>query len=163
MYDRAKVEVARGERKVERIEYKERHLLPLDISDLTLSAPPTPEPFSMKPLTATTATEKHFEDPPRRLSSSLTERPVLLHANWNLGGVNEMTPPVTPRRLSPVPRPPPTRSENKGVIVPKGQQQKRRYSGSSHVLGQVNEIQKGVRPPRTEYPLDGMEEKASWE
>ena len=163
MYDRAKMEVSRGERKVQRMEFKEKHLLPLDTSDLKLSALQTTDPFSMNPLSATSATEHHFREPPRRRSSSVTERPLVLHSNWNLGGIMEMTPPLTPRRTSPVLQPPPPRSENRGVVVPKGRQQKRRYSGSSHVLGQVNEFQKGVRSPKTEYPHKGIEEKASWE
>lgn len=153
MYDRAKMDVARGERKVERIEYKEKHLLPLDTSDLRLSEIPTQDPFSAKISPMTSATEKHFREPPRRRSWSISERPVILHPNWNLGGIMEMTPPVTPRGtppdFQPPPPPPPPRSENRGVIVPKGRQQKRRYSGSSHVLEQVNGTQKLVRSPRT--------------
>lgn len=151
------MDVARGERKVERIEFKEKHLLPLDTSDLRLSELPTQDPFSTKTSPATSATEKHFREPPRRRSLSISERPVMLHPNWNLEGIMEMTPPVTPKGTSPVLQPPPPQSENIGVIVPK---QKRRYSGSSHVLEQVNGIQKVVRSSRTP---EGFKRKVSWE
>lgn len=163
LYDRAKMEVARGERKVQRIEFKEKHLLPLDTSDLKRSTLSTPaDPFSMSPLSATSATEKYFREPPRRRSTSVTERPIMLHVNWNMGDIMQLTPPITPRRTSPVLQPPP-RSENKGVVMPKSRQQKRRYSGSFHVLEQVNEFQNAVKSPRTQYPPEGMQEKASWE
>lgn len=114
MYDRTKMEVARGERKVQRIEFKEKHLLPLDTSDLKLSAPPTPQPsFStLPPLSATSATE--YDEPPRRRSSSFTElqRPVINgpQGPWALGMIKEMTPPVTPP-LGPV------RSEKGGILA----------------------------------------------
>jgi solute carrier family 35, member E1 len=164
MYDQAKLEVARGERKVERIEYKEKHLLPLDISDLKLSAPPTPDPFFMAPLSATSATEKKgFGEPPRRRSSSFTEkdRPLLtpLHPNWNLGSIREMTPPISPRGTSPA-QLNGTHSENK-MSIPNGH--KRRYSGSSHVLQGnrgMNGIQNGIQSPRTERSR-GIDGKAN--
>src|SRR5271170_3081622 len=109
MYDRAKLEVARGERKVQRIEFKEKHLLPLDTSDLKLSAPPTPDPFATLPLLSTTsATNISFEDAPRRRSSSFTEqqRPrEPFNTSWNLGNIREMTPPITPRGSPPPPPP----------------------------------------------------------
>lgn len=163
MYDQAKMEVARGELKVERIEYKEKHLLPLNTSDLKISAPPMPDPFPMAPLSATSATEKNvFDEPPRRRSSSFTEKerplPPQLHANWNLRTIREMTPPVTPRRTSPVQ---PGR-ENKERL-PNGQ--RRKYSGSTHALQSkgVNGIQRGIQALRIELPPEGIDEKASWE
>jgi len=107
MYDRAKLEVARGERKVQKVEFgiKDRHLLPLDTSDLKLSSPPTPEPFGMKPLSATSATDTAVDDLPRRRSSSFSEIRSTQsnpYAGWGLGSIQEMmTPPVTPRVVSP--------------------------------------------------------------
>jgi hypothetical protein len=171
MYDRAKVEVARGERKVDRIEYKESHLLPLDTSDLKISAPPTPDPFDHEPpLSATSATETTMrDDAPRRRSSSLTDQqrpPVMpFNPNWGLGSIQEMTPPVTPRIVSPQPSRPP-RQENK-IGVQSGH--RRRYSGSVHTIpparGGMNGVRKGVngRLEETDDSMSGIEEKASWE
>ena len=153
MYRRAKIEVARGERRVQRLEFKEKHLLPLDVSDLKLSVPPSPVPVSIQPLSTTSATEKRFEEPPRRQSSSFTEQPVMLHSN--LGSIKE-TLPGTPSGMSPLFPPPPKRSENKGFVVSHGRQHRRRYSGSVHVLGPV-------LSPRTEYSPEGIEKKTSWE
>jgi len=112
MYDRAKLEVARGERKVQKLEFNisEKHLLPLDTSDLKISAPPTPEPFSLtaKPLSATSATETVIDELPRRRSSSFSEvrgSPGVAgaHGGWGLGSIQEITPPITPRVMSPPP------------------------------------------------------------
>lgn len=170
MYDRAKIEVARGERKVDRIEYKESHLLPLDTSDLKISAPPTPDPFEHRtPLSATSATEMTMRDEaPRRRSSSLTDqqRPPLppFNQNWGLGSIQEITPPVTPRVGSPQPSRPP-RQEKMGAQSG----HRRRYSGSVHAIpparGGVNGVRKAVNG-RLEEANDSMseiEEKASWE
>jgi hypothetical protein len=108
MYDRAKVEVARGERKVQKMEFgiNEKHLLPLDTSDLKLSSPPTPEPFGIQPLSASSATETMMAELPRRRSSSFSElRPPApqTYGGWGLGSIQEMTPPVTPKTISPPP------------------------------------------------------------
>ena len=154
MYDRAKMEVARGERKVQRIDFKEKHLLPLNTSDIKLSTPPTHDPFSIiAPLSATSATE--YEEPPRRRSSSFTElqRPQLNgpQGGWALGMIKEMTPPVTPP-LGQV------RSENGGYIL---NGSRRRYSGSVHVG--VNGMLGGGRMAEKQYRAEGAEEKASWE
>jgi hypothetical protein len=159
MYDRAKMEVARGERKVQRIEFKEKHLLPLDTSDIKLSAPPTPTPFNftIPPLSATSATE--YDEPPRRRSSSFTDlqRPQLnggAQGNWGLGMIKEMTPPVTPP-LGPV------RSEKGGKYIPNGSH-RRRYSGSVHGIG-VNGMLGGGKVVEKQYRPEGVEDKASWE
>jgi hypothetical protein len=168
MYDRAKIEVARGERKVDRIEYKESHLLPLDTSDLKISAPPTPDPFGDRPsISATSATETTMRDEiPRRRSSSLTEQqrpPLPFNPNWALGSIQEMTPPVTPRVISPQPAKPP-RQENR-VGVQSGH--RRRYSGSVHAIpparGGMNGVRKGThdRFEETEDNTSEIEEKAS--
>jgi len=162
MYDRAKMEVARGERKVQRIEFKEKHLLPLDTSDLKLSAPPTPNPFftMMPPLSATSATE--YDEPPRRRSSSFTElqRPTVNgpQGNWALGMIKEMTPPVTPPLSS-------VHSEKGGGYIANGS--RRRYSGSVHAIGAngmfVGGGKIGVVGEKLQYRSEGVEEKARWE
>lgn len=164
MYDRAKAEVARGERKVDRMEYKEKHLLPLDTSDLKLSAPPTPDPYGrvVTPVSATSTTEKN--DPARRRSSSITGiPPPPLNPNWNLGSIQEMTPPITPRNVSPqgVNRP-----ENRG---PAQNGHRRRYSGSTHNLGAGRGVVNGVHlgnhdvVEKMDFHPEAIEEKASWE
>jgi len=107
MYDRAKLEVARGERKVQKLEFgiKDKHLLPLDTSDLKLSGPPTPDPFNTQPLSAASATET-MDDFPRRRSSSFSEMrqsAASTYGGWGLGSIQEMTPPITPRAMSPPP------------------------------------------------------------
>jgi hypothetical protein len=158
MYDQAKMEVARGERKVQRLEYQEKHLLPLDTSDLKFSAPPTPDSFlaSRPPLSATSATEKRSPDgPPRRRSSSFSEHlPPLArdYSNWHMGGIQEMTPPITPRGTSPVPAAPVksgVRPENMG---------RRRYSGSAHTLKGFNGMLNGKKSPGRELPPDSIDE-----
>jgi hypothetical protein len=95
MYDHAKVDIARGERKVDRIEYKEKNLLPLAPSDLTseVSSAATLVPADTK-----------LEDFPRRRSSSLSDSKTTLGTrSWGLDIIKEMTPPVTPRVMSPPP------------------------------------------------------------
>jgi hypothetical protein len=165
MYDRAKSEVARGERKVQKLEFKEKHLLPLDTSDLKLSSPSTPDLFpNLKPLSATSATENPFDEPPRRRSSSFTEqRPTQqFNGNWNLESIKEMTPPVTPQS------PNFSRFENRASI-PNGHRP--RFSGSTNSIGGnkvvVNGLPKGSRSPGRspgiEFRQEEIEEKASWE
>ena len=164
MYDRAKTDVARGERKVQRIEYREKHLLPLDTSDLKLSAPPTPDPFGhVTPLSATSATENG--DFTRRRSLSITDH--LLPApnpNWNLGSIQEMTPPITPRDISP--HGDKVRQEKRGSVQ---NGHRRRYSGSVHNFGSgrgtTNGTHKGNHEliEKMDSHVEGIDEKASWE
>jgi hypothetical protein len=164
MYDRAKAEVARGERKVQRIEFKEKHLLPLDTSDLKLSAPPTPDPLGrVTPVSATSTTEKN--ESARRRSSSITGLPPsTLNPNWNLGSIQEMTPPITPRNISP--QGGKNRSENRSPLL---NGHRRRYSGSVHNLGSGRGTTNGVHQAshdmveKMDYHPEGVEEKASWE
>lgn len=163
MYDRAKAEVARGERRVERIEFKESHLLPLDASDLDLSAPPTPDPFGrVTPVSATSTTEKN--DSARRRSFSITGLPPPVNPNWNLGSVQEMTPPITPRSISP--QKGNNRSENRAPVQ---SGHRRRYSGSVHNLGNGRGTTNGVHAAnhdlveKMDYHPEEIESKASWE
>jgi hypothetical protein len=162
MYDQAKLDVSRIERKVQRLEYQEKHILPLDMSDLKMSAPPTPDPFVLAnraPLSATSATQSRF-DGSRRRSSSFSEHPPpppppREYSNWHMGGIQEMTPPVTPRGTSPAPAPVKTAvgPENMG---------RRRYSGSGHMLGGkgMNGV---IKSPGREFPPGSIDGKASWE
>ena len=156
LYDQAKLDVARGERQVQRIEFKEKHILPLNTSDLKLSAPPTPNPFSsnIPPLSATSATE--YDEPPRRRSSSFTEmqRPQLNvpQGKWALGMIKEMTPPGTP--------PPGSMRPENGEYIPNGS--RRRYSGSAHAIG-VNGILGNSKMVEKQYRPESVEDRASWE
>jgi hypothetical protein len=156
MYDCAKAELSRGERKVQRIEYKETHLLPLDTSDLKLSSPPTPDLF-IQPLSATSATAPPFEEPRRRSGSFSEQMPVQYSPNWHLRSIREMTPPITPRVMSP--RPVEAEShENNGQI----QGHRRKYSGSTFGVGVIgNGTRKGMGGQ--EFHAEEIEEKASWE
>jgi hypothetical protein len=173
MYDRAKMEVARGERKVQRIEYKEKHLLPLDTSDLTSrSQSTTPDLYHVEShnphISATSATEITFSDAPRRRSLSFNDPlPLPLPQNggwgqhgWGLGNISEMTPPVTPRTMTPQPY-----DGNAGFLAATGG--RRRYSGSSFgvVEGKlVNGSHKSYGEKEGgEFDQIGIEEKASWE
>lgn len=168
MYDRAKDDVARGERKVQRIEFKEKNLLPLRTSDLKFPAPSTLGPSVVKsPLSATSATEKVFEEPPRRRSSSFSDQPrpslSSTQSGWNLGSIREMTtPPSSPRNI-------PyslnintkfTRPDNRPRVL-RGHQ--RRYSGSTHLLGPsiivANGLQEGGLSPGIEHHPDEFREK----
>jgi hypothetical protein len=159
MYDCAKAEVARGERKVDRIEYKEKHLLPLDMSDIKISAPPTPDPFVKESLSATSATAQSL-DYTRRRSSSLTfeqQHPPFI-ANRNLHSVKEdySVPPTTTLSLE--------RQENNQSPG----NHRRRYSGSTFAIGVTRGVvngtrKKGERSPGIEPHPEEIEEKASWE
>jgi hypothetical protein len=156
MYDCAKAELSRGERKVQRIEYKETNLLPLDTSDLKLSSPPTPDLF-IQPLSATSATAPPFEEPRRRSGSFSEQMPMQYNPNWHLGSIREMTPPITPRVMSPL-------SVEAGLQENKGQIQghRRRYSGSTFGVGvNGNETRKAIGGQES-HPEE-IEEKASWE
>ena len=118
MYDRAKMEVARGERRVDRLEFKEKHLLPLDTSDLSL--------LPHKNTGSTSATEKS-EEFPRRRSSSLSDTRVsnVSYHSRGLGSILEANPTVTPNVMSP----PPVAAKvlrNEKVSVQNGH--RRRYS-----------------------------------
>jgi hypothetical protein len=159
MYDQAKMEVARGERQVQRMEFKEKHLLPLDTSDLKISAPPTPTPISKQPISSSSATEKNIDfGPPRRRSSSFTERertllpPPPLHANWNLGSITEMTPPLTPPHDSLV-QPKSGRPQNSGAV-----RNGHRRVSSANVYGlqgkAMDGIQKGLHAARIGFPQE---------
>jgi hypothetical protein len=164
MYDRAKLDVARGERKVQRKEYKENHLLPLNTSDLKYSAPPTPDPFlNDHPLSATSATAPQFPGEPRRRSSSfdqarpLPQNGVPQNGNWNLGIIKEMTPPVTPRVISPL-------SPGKQLLgQERGAGHRRRYSGSSGTTAVNGTRKEGDRSHSADSHLVEIEEKASYE
>jgi hypothetical protein len=173
MYDRAKEDVARGERKVERIEFKEKNLLPLITSDLKISAPPTPDPFFDKmpvsAVSATSATETAFDEPPRRRSLSISDqtRPQLptSHSVWNLGSIMEMTtPPTSPQNMpfSQSVSTKFTRGQHQ-TNVPKGH--RRRYSGSTHVLGpspiDADGPHGGISPQGINY-RSSIEEKSGW-
>jgi len=171
MYDQAKMEVARGERKVQRLQYQEKHLLPLDTSDLKISAPPTPDALlaeNRQPLSATSATPgNRFPEAPRRRSSTFSSEyppppPPLDYSNWRIsGGIHEMTPPITPRGTSPASVVAPLKNGVKPENVGR-----RRLSGSFHALGTkaMHGVPRGVKPPPgREFPPESIDEKASWE
>jgi len=145
MYDHAKLEVARGERKVQRIEAKEKHLLPLNTSDLKSSSGVRTS-SDIQPLSASSATEK-FDGPPRRRSLSNADRaPQNSYINHKLEGVKES--PQGPQDALPLN----LKSGNK-MRMPNGHW--RRSSFGIHAderkMNGVYEFQ------------DGIEEKASWE
>ena len=160
MYDRSKADVARGERKVQKIEFKEKHLLPLDTSDLKISAPPSPNQFQYtKPLSATSTTDKLFDAPPRRRSSSFNEQqqaPQQTAPNWRLGNIKETSPPPTPRNQSP-----PQFENGNGV-----QNGNRRRDG--HNVGVptrllLNGIKRAGYLPVRETLRNDIAEKGSWD
>jgi len=169
MYDQAKMEVARGERKIQRLQYREKHLLPLDTSDLKMSAPTTPDPILAENPTAFSATSANpvnqFPKAPRRRSSSFAadypQPPPRDYSNWRIGGrIAEMTPPVTPRGTSPAvvvaPLKNSVKPENMG---------RRRFSGSFHALETkgLNGVPKGMKSPTgRDVRRESIDETASW-
>jgi len=139
MYDRAKMDVARGERKVDKIEsqtYQEKHLLPLTTTDIKLSAPPTPDLASyMQSFSATSGAEADSQVG-RRLSSEQTHGSPAF-PNFSLGSIKDSPFGVQLGQ--------PKFGKENGVPLVNGHT-RRKYSGSFH--GMVNGVQsKNVRLP----------------